>query len=77
MSKTKVDLALLKGLVLELEKQLDLAEHVLTEDHVDKFVLEASKADGIAGAIMSESTNVSYLISKMISGARAPKNNRS
>lgn len=58
MAKTKVELKLLKDLVKELEESLAAADRITdaTEVDNDKFVVEMSKASGLAAGIMQESS---------------------
>lgn len=60
----KVDLTLLKQLVSALEASLDAAEEIKktavagTKDNVREYIIEMSKAQGVAAGIMREATGV-------------------
>ena len=56
MTNTKIDLSLLKRLVGELESMIATAEGMSTDVKADKneWVLELSKATGVAAGIMTE-----------------------
>lgn len=56
MSKNKIDLSLLKRLVSELDSLIASAEGMSTDIKADKneWVLELSKATGVAASVMTE-----------------------
>jgi hypothetical protein len=60
MSKLKVDLSSLKRLVSELELQLghadSLVEIELSKEKLNDYIVEMSKATGLASGIIKEST---------------------
>lgn len=57
MSKPKVDLTLLKRLMAELESAVSTMESIQTDVNIDhkEFVVEGSKAAGLAAGVMQES----------------------
>lgn len=77
MSKSKVDLSLLKRLVGELDSMIAAAEGMSTDVKADKneWVLELSKATGVAAGIMTEAGLLMGDIQHLIAGspAGAPK----
>jgi hypothetical protein len=74
MSKNKIDLDTLKRLVAELESTLSAAENITTDVKADKveFVVEMSKAAGIAAGIMMEAGGVMGDIQQLVMGVNAP-----
>lgn len=72
MSKPKVDISLLKRLVAELESSLSVMESIQTDVNTDnnEFVVEASKAGGLAAGIMQEATVVLVKIHTVIDGTQ-------
>lgn len=60
MSKPKVDLTLLKRLVAELESAVGTVEGIQTDVNTDhnEFMVEASKAAGLAAGVMQEAAVV-------------------
>lgn len=77
MANTKIDLSLLKRLVGELESMVATAEGMSTDVKADKneWVLELSKATGVAAGIMTEAGLLMGDIQHIIAGtpAGAPK----
>ena len=78
MSKQKVDLTLLKRLVSELDAMLATADGMSTDVKADKneWILELSKATGVAAGIMSEAALLTGDIQHLMAGttaAGAPK----
>jgi hypothetical protein len=77
MSKQKVDLTLLKRLVSELDAMLATADGMSTDVKADKneWVLELSKATGVAAGILTEAGLLMGDIQHLMAGtaAGAPK----
>lgn len=70
----KVNLTLLKDLVKELEAALDTAEKVTGEEVADynRYVIEMSKAQGIAAGVFKESSLLITDIQQVITYNAAP-----
>lgn len=75
MSKPKVDLTLLKRLVAELEGSLNTVDAIQTDVNTDtnEFVVEASKAVGLAAGVMQEAAEIMVRIHAVIDGTQATK----
>lgn len=56
MTKSKVDLTLLKRMISELEASLSVAEGIKTDVNGDKveWIVEMNKATGLAAGVMTE-----------------------
>ncbi len=73
MANAKIDLSLLKRLVGELESMIAAAEGMSTDVKADKneWVLELSKATGVAAGIMTEAGLLMGDIQHVIAGTPA------
>lgn len=74
MSKSKVDLDLLKRLVSELESALSVADGIKTDvgSQKNEYVVEMSKAIGFAAGIMAEAGMLMGDIQHTVQQAGAP-----
>ena len=72
MSKPKVDLSLLKRLIAELEGSVATMESIQTDvsTNHNEFVVEASKAAGLAAGLMQESAVVLMQLHDTIDGTQ-------
>ena len=69
----KVDLDLLKKLVSELEASLTAAEGIKErKDNVKDYIVELSKAQGLAAGVMKESSLLIMDIQALVSSVQAP-----
>ncbi len=71
MSKTKVNLDVLKRLVSELETSLTHAESVAKAQNLD-YIVELSKAGGLAAGILTEAGGLMQDIQFLVTGGSGP-----
>ena len=74
MAKMKVNLSILKKLVAELEAGLDAAEGLKTKEDasIGDYVVEMSKAAGLAAGIMQEGSFLVNDIQAVVRHAQQP-----
>lgn len=75
MTKMKVDLSIIKKLIEELESGLEAAEQLKTKDgaKISDYVVEMSKAAGLAAGIMQEGTFLVNDIQTMVRCSQQPQ----
>jgi hypothetical protein len=72
--KTKVDLAIIKRLLAELESSLATAEAITTDVNADKieYIVEMNKATGLAAGLMTEAGLLMGDLQHLIQGVSTP-----
>ncbi|HEY5268685.1 MAG TPA: hypothetical protein VII94_06235 [Candidatus Saccharimonadales bacterium] len=75
MSKSKINLDVLKRLVSELETSLTQAESIAKAEKLD-YVVEMSKASGLAAGILTEAGLLMQDIQFLVTGANGPPSNK-
>jgi hypothetical protein len=74
MSKNKIDLAIIKRLLSELESTIATAEAINTDVNADKieYIVEMNKATGLAAGLMTEAGLLMGDLQHYIQGVSAP-----
>lgn len=74
MTKTKIDLSIIKRLLAELEATVATAEGIDTDINADKieYIVEMSKASGLAASVMTESAMLMGELQSNIASVAAP-----
>ena len=75
MSKNKVNLDVLKRLVSELETSLVQAEGIAKTEKLD-YVVELSKASGLAAGILTEAGLLMQDIQYLVTGINGPPSSK-
>lgn len=73
---TKIDLTLLKRLVNELEGSLNSAELIKSDKDLHDYVIEMSKAAGLAAGVMTEAGLLVGDIGGMVQNVQSPTSDK-